>query len=292
MCIRDSNGSKLQYSFDFGSSDWTVECWVNFDSVSSQQGLICMGTQANAGWRLLAYHNTGGFTSGRDVSSGTNDYSLTETGNSGVAGQWTHVAQVRNGSTITMYVDGVQVAQNTGVSGDFDSGSDSTQITIGAQYANSGTREEYLNGKLEQIRISTTARYTSAFTPPTTPFTTDANTKLLIQSDFSEGGLGADHSNNYNYFTPTNLTADDMMLDSPMNNFATLNPLVKQYSAGTFQEGNLKTTTTADAQWAVTIPVKSGKWYLEFCPGTSNGCLLYTSPSPRDGLLSRMPSSA
>ena len=25
---------------------------------------------------------------------------------------------------------------------------------------------------------------------------------------------------------------------------------------------------------------------------TTNGCLLYTSPSPRDGLLSRMPSSA
>ena len=27
-------------------------------------------------------------------------------------------------------------------------------------------------------------------------------------------------------------------------------------------------------------------------PGLSNACLLYTSPSPRDGLLSRMPSSA
>ena len=26
--------------------------------------------------------------------------------------------------------------------------------------------------------------------------------------------------------------------------------------------------------------------------GSNNGCLLYTSPSPRDGLLSRMPSSA
>ena len=26
--------------------------------------------------------------------------------------------------------------------------------------------------------------------------------------------------------------------------------------------------------------------------GNGNGCLLYTSPSPRDGLLSRMPSSA
>ena len=29
-----------------------------------------------------------------------------------------------------------------------------------------------------------------------------------------------------------------------------------------------------------------------FDPGDSNTCLLYTSPSPRDGLLSRMPSSA
>ena len=27
-------------------------------------------------------------------------------------------------------------------------------------------------------------------------------------------------------------------------------------------------------------------------PGVGKGCLLYTSPSPRDGLLSRMPSSA
>ena len=28
------------------------------------------------------------------------------------------------------------------------------------------------------------------------------------------------------------------------------------------------------------------------CKETKEGCLLYTSPSPRDGLLSRMPSSA
>ena len=31
---------------------------------------------------------------------------------------------------------------------------------------------------------------------------------------------------------------------------------------------------------------------LEFVTIASTGCLLYTSPSPRDGLLSRMPSSA
>ena len=108
----------------------------------------------------------------------------------------------------------------------------------------------------------------TGFTPPTTPFTADANTKLLIQSDFSEGGLGADHSGNYNYFTPTNLTADDMMLDSPMNNFATLNPL--QSVAGgysyTMSEGNLKNTvSTGGLNWPSTfaVPNLDQKWYWE-----------------------------
>ena len=35
---------------------------------------------------------------------------------------------------------------------------------------------------------------------------------------------------------------------------------------------------------------KDGK--MKKTPNTPNTCLLYTSPSPRDGLLSRMPSSA
>ena len=41
--------------------------------------------------------------------------------------------------------------------------------------------------------------------------------------------------------------------------------------------------------------VDSNKWTHEIGNGEwgwGNGCLLYTSPSPRDGLLSRMPSSA
>ena len=37
--------------------------------------------------------------------------------------------------------------------------------------------------------------------------------------------------------------------------------------------------------------VDAETWNMCINP-TSNGCLLYTSPSPRDGLLSRMPSSA
>ena len=38
--------------------------------------------------------------------------------------------------------------------------------------------------------------------------------------------------------------------------------------------------------------IPSGILYPDIICVIANGCLLYTSPSPRDGLLSRMPSSA
>ena len=120
------------------------------------------------------------------------------------------------------WLDGTELGSGTSFSGTLWTPTSYNILTVGGK--THGNIEEF-DGHMDQIRISNTARYTSTFTPPTTPFTADANTKLLIQSDFSEGGLGADHSGNYNYFTPTNLTAHDMMPDSPMNNFATLNPL-------------------------------------------------------------------
>ena len=46
----------------------------------------------------------------------------------------------------------------------------------------------------------------------------------------------------------------------------------------------VKTVTTRDSARDTTVPAKGFHQI--------NGCLLYTSPSPRDGLLSRMPSSA
>ena len=109
---------------------------------------------------------------------------------------------------------------------------------------------------------------TPSFTLPTEPFAADANTKLLIQSNWSEGGLGADHSNNYNYFTPINLTVSDMVPDSPMNNFCTLTPLVQggQYSsAPNLSEGNLGVFNSGsdDTSYCATFSFSSGKWYWE-----------------------------
>ena len=54
----------------------------------------------------------------------------------------------------------------------------------------------------------------------------------------SSSTVGADRSGNDNHWTSTNITATDQMLDTPTNNFATLNPLVKTTTV--LSEGNLR----------------------------------------------------
>ena len=80
--------------------------------------------------------------------------------------------------------------------------------------------------------------------------------------------LGDDESGNGNDFTTSGLAAHDQVLDSPTNNFSTLNPLDNYYFAGTFKDGNLDVTTngtTGNYTFCTStqkIPT-SGKWYTE-----------------------------
>ena len=80
----------------------------------------------------------------------------------------------------------------------------------------------------------------------------------------NSGALGNDSSGNDNDFSVTGLAAHDQVLDSPTNNFAVINPLIK--SGNTLSEGNLKvtTTTTTPAKFVSTIGVTSRKWFMEF----------------------------
>ncbi len=77
--------------------------------------------------------------------------------------------------------------------------------------------------------------------------------------------LGLDRSGNGNDFIAVNLTASDQMLDSPTNNFATLNPLSAKSNGWTYSEGNLKVVTSSANQItnsSFAVPT-SGKWYCE-----------------------------
>jgi hypothetical protein len=84
--------------------------------------------------------------------------------------------------------------------------------------------------------------------------------------DFSNSGaLGTDSSGNGNNWTVSGLTSSDQMIDTPTNNFATLNPLASS-ARTTLSDGNLVSFGNNSAEDSLdysTIAVTSGKWYWE-----------------------------
>ena len=76
--------------------------------------------------------------------------------------------------------------------------------------------------------------------------------------------LGDDTSGNTNDFTVNNLTSIDQTTDTPSNNFATLNPLLKGANYPSFAQGNLQITSTGSIGCAFsTMAMTKGKWYWE-----------------------------
>ena len=98
--------------------------------------------------------------------------------------------------------------------------------------------------------------------------------------DFSDNSaatavtLGKDRSGNGNDFTPSNFsvsagTGNDSVLDTPTNNFCTLNPLDQVNT--TTSNGNLQVTQASDpARLRGTISMRpnTGKWYYEMTVGS------------------------
>lgn len=162
---------------DFGSGDFTVECWIRVTATRTYNGHICGtytfgsvdgGTQ-NAGWGLSS-------SPGMAVSFGWSpggtwqQLALTPDGVL-TLNTWHHIAVSRVGGTIKIFVDGVQKASSAissnivCVKSYFYSGSynrgDADAFSVNISYA----------GQIDDLRITKgVGRYSSAFTPPIATF--------------------------------------------------------------------------------------------------------------------------
>ena len=80
--------------------------------------------------------------------------------------------------------------------------------------------------------------------------------------DFEDSGTLGNCAFGGTDFTVSNLAATDQMTDTPTNNFATLNPLIKGNTSFTFLEGNLQVDSGNNwGHGAGTIGLANGKWY-------------------------------
>jgi hypothetical protein len=153
--------------FVFGTGDFTVECWV-YPSTTGTVIHICgvnnTTTAAFSSQTIVMYKSsTEKLVSYAAV--GNTPITCTSSGNL-TANQWSHVAFVRSGSTLTQYINGT--ADGTASISTSSVNNINSPFAIGqvGQITTNGW-----NGYIDDLRITKgVARYTTNFTPPTAPF--------------------------------------------------------------------------------------------------------------------------
>jgi len=174
--VRSPAGSQ----WDFGTSSFTIEYWIRFNVAPTLYVPIALRTSAsilNGEWWCEITNAEKKMYWGFKNQAGTQFYvNLALAGTAFATGQWYHIALVNNAGTAQMYVDGTATGATTALSGSF--GISTTDLWVGA-----GAGAYSVNGWMDEIRISNTARYTANFTPSTTAFVNDENTLLLLHMD-------------------------------------------------------------------------------------------------------------
>jgi hypothetical protein len=165
----DYLGLSSSTNLALGAGDFTIEVWLSVTAYNASTSNIfewrsAGGTPANIPTLYLSASGVPTFYA--SVGAGA-----LITGSSAVAlNTWTHLAIVRSGSTVTMYLNGTSV------------GSATNSANLGTQsfYINDPQGSYRLNGYFSNVRmVKGTAVYTGSFTPSTTPLTAIANTQLL-----------------------------------------------------------------------------------------------------------------
>ena len=159
------------------AADFTVEAWIYRNTNSQTFEIICGRWQATSTNIFQFYLSSTGTVLSFALS---NNSTVINAPYSFAYNTWYHVAAVRSGTTINLYVDGTIVGSANGITYNFTHASQ--PLAIGRNAGAQGTQN--FNGYISNLRIVQSAVYTeSSFTPPNTPLTAIINTSLLTCSE-------------------------------------------------------------------------------------------------------------
>jgi hypothetical protein len=283
----------LASSADFGfstpsgnSNDFTIEWFKHWTTLSGYQTVWSNNYISSPGLLIQTGNGDGRYRV--YVSSGTEIFQET---NAPAVGSWYHYALVRNGTTYTLYRNGIA---NGAAGSSSAAGSGSDAATIGQ-----GNGSYYENGFISNFHVvKGTALYTSNFTPPSAPISSVANTKLLCCKsnssatafDVSPGTITANGDAKATNFNPFTVNINTQR--GKQSGWATLNPL-SSASNFTISNGNLKSvdasSTTSARQYANTS-ISSGKYYFETTIETASSTTM-TGFAVNTGLTNSYPGS-
>jgi hypothetical protein len=147
----------------WGTGDFTVEGWYYSNNIIGTPPLWLNSTSNSDGMSACYVYATGSVAFGKigvnEITSATGVWSNS---------QWNHLAVVRSGATVYIYVNGVSVA--SGAASTYVETTTVKPITLGRNYQ---TASIYYNGYIDDFRVTKGyARYPSGttFTPPAAAF--------------------------------------------------------------------------------------------------------------------------
>ena len=144
--------------WDVGTGDWTLDCWA-YTTTSTSYAYVFDTRSGSYTNNFSLYRNGLNLVYYAQVSA-----LITATGGM-TLNTWHHIALVRSGSTVTMYIDGLSVGSAT----DANDYQGLAPFAIGTRY----NIEGYWQGYQDEFRFSKgIARWTANFTPPTRAYAT------------------------------------------------------------------------------------------------------------------------
>jgi len=155
--------------WDLGTSNYTAEMWFYQNELTSSLGGIfsIIGDSGIQPIGILTRNN--GDVVATFQKEGGDLLFLTHQ-NKFTAGSFFHVALVRNGAEIALYLNGIK-SNTTYNIGTASLKTGALRIYIGACAASLGDLAFGLNGYIDEFRLRKEAMYLTDFTPPTAPFT-------------------------------------------------------------------------------------------------------------------------
>lgn len=161
---------------------FTLEAWVNSSSNDGSQGVVAK-TQSSE-YAIFAHDGKLSFDVHLDGR-----YASARAADTLPLNKWLHVAGVFDGEKVKLFVDGKLVASNKA------SGTRTINrlpIYIGADPGRSGEATRPFIGQVDEVRLSSVARYDSEF-EPAERFEPDAATMFLFHLDRNIGPFFFDH---------------------------------------------------------------------------------------------------
>ena len=163
-------------NFYMDDKDFAVEAWVYLNHTSHIGAIVCKWDNGGSGGykkQFLLYYDyrsggSFGFLVSSNGTSNTNTFSRTNP----QAGEWYHVAGVRDGNKLKLFVNGILEASADFVGSSFNNSA--VPLTIGC-HRSSASNFNFFNGYIDGVRITKEAsswgnRYVGEFTPPVAPF--------------------------------------------------------------------------------------------------------------------------